>query len=84
MVGEQPLWLCIFMWGAVGLSILGKIANNKRRRWCFIIWIIGDSLWVAYDLYLEVYSQAALMFVYLCLAVWGWYEWGKKGDIREH
>jgi nicotinamide riboside transporter PnuC len=66
------------MWIVTGASIIGTVLNIKKKQVCFIIWLCTNSLWCAYDFYVGSYAQSALFFVYVCLAVWGIWEWKKK------
>lgn len=68
----------LLMWGVALMSVTGTIANIYRRMWCFYLWAVGNLCWVAYDIRLGAYPQAALMFIYFLLSLWGIYEWNKK------
>jgi len=72
------------MWLVTLASIIGTVANVQQKRWCFYVWSATNGLWVAYDIYKTAYPQAALMAVYLGLAVWGVFAWKEKpnGDVR--
>ena len=69
------------MWAVTVASIVGTVANIYKKWWCFIIWGITNMLWVAYDLYIEAYAQAALMAVYFVTCVWGLIAWRKDSDV---
>jgi nicotinamide riboside transporter PnuC len=66
------------MWIVTGLSILGTILNIKKKQICFVIWLITNLLWCAYDISIKNYAQAGLFLVYVGLAIWGIVEWRKK------
>lgn len=63
------------MWLVTGASIVGTVLNIKKKRVCFIIWLITNSLWCAYDLWIGAYAQSALFAVYVGLAIWGIISW---------
>jgi 4-hydroxybenzoate polyprenyltransferase len=65
------------MWLVTLASLIGTVANVRRRRWCFIIWGATNALWTIYDAALGAWPQAALMACYFGLAIWGWVSWGK-------
>jgi len=67
----------LFPWAMTALSLIGVIANIKRRRSCFIIWIFSNCGWCIIDWKAGLHAQAALFFVYFVLAVWGLIEWRK-------
>lgn len=65
------------MWGVTAASLVGTVANIKRLQWCFLIWGFTNTAWMAYDLYIGAYAQAALFFVNVLFSIWGLYAWGK-------
>jgi len=67
------------MWAVTALAIVGVILNIKKRRACFIIWTFTNGAWCLYDYSIGATAQSALFAVYFVLALWGIYEWRKKG-----
>lgn len=67
------------MWIVTAASLVGVVANIKKKTWCFGVWFFTNSIWMIYDLSLGAYAQSALFAVYVALAVWGIYEW-RKGE----
>lgn len=67
----------MFMWAVTAASLIGVVANIKRKRWCFGVWFCTNSLWALYDFTIGAYAQSALFAVYVALAVWGLWEWKK-------
>lgn len=65
-------------WAITILSLTGTVLNVKKNSLCFWLWAVGNTLWLAYDLWLSTYSRAALDLVQLAFAVWGIIEWKKK------
>ena len=65
-------------WIITALSIIGVIANIYKKRWCFGVWIITNSVWMIVDYIHGIYAQSFLFAVYLVLAVWGYIKWGDK------
>jgi nicotinamide riboside transporter PnuC len=63
-------------------SIVGTAANVLKRRWAFGVWICTNSLWCGYDISIRQYPQAALFAVYLGLAIWGLFSWGRDPSLR--
>ena len=62
-------------WTIVVFSIIGTIANIKKQKWCFIVWLFTNGAWLTYSLITRQYSRALLDGIYLCLAVYGLIEW---------
>ncbi len=69
-------------WVLAAVSVVGVVLNIYKVRACFVLWILTNGFWTCYDVYKEVYPQAALFFVYFCLAIFGVVKW-KKGRINE-
>jgi len=62
-------------------SVIGTVANIKKKRWCFYVWFLTNLAWVVVNIMIGLYSAAALFAVYTGLAIWGIISWGKKNDI---
>lgn len=65
------------MWIVTLASLVGVVANIKKRTWCFGVWLVTNSIWAIYDFSLQAYAQSALFTVYVGLAIYGIYEWRK-------
>lgn len=74
MRGDEMAWT----WLITLASILGTIANIYKKRWCFIVWLFTNSIWMAVDFYQGLYAQAFLFAVYAMLAVWGLVQWKEE------
>jgi len=68
----------IFTWLTTILCLIGTLLNVYKLRTCFILWSIGNIAWLAYDLYIGLYSRALLDIVQLAFAIWGFYVWSDK------
>lgn len=62
-------------WLTAILSLTGVVLNIRKRRECFYLWAVSNSIWCCIDLYHGIYAQAALMAVYFGLAIWGIVAW---------
>jgi nicotinamide riboside transporter PnuC len=65
------------MWIVTVSSLVGIILNILKKKVCFVIWLITNTLWCIYDLYIANYPQAILFLIYIFLAIWGIYKWRK-------
>jgi nicotinamide mononucleotide transporter len=65
-------------WLVTIASIIGTIANIYKKRWCFIVWLFTNSIWLMVDFYQGLYAQAFLFAVYVGLAVWGLIQWRRE------
>lgn len=63
-------------------SIIGTIANIFKKRWCFIIWLVTNSLWAVIDFCAGLYAQSFLFVICVILAIWGLWQW-RKGEHKE-
>lgn len=68
----------LWHWPLVALSLIGVVLNVKHDRRCFWCWIPSNATWCVIDFSYGLYSQSALMGVYLCLGIWGLIEWSRK------
>ena len=70
--------IATFTWAITIISLTGTILNVKKNAPCFWLWAFGNTAWLAYDLWLGLYSRAALDVVQLAFAIWGIVAWKKK------
>jgi len=59
------------------VSLIGIILNIKKKKSCFVLWIITNGCWAVYDFKIGAWEQGVLFTVYFLLAIWGIMEWGK-------
>lgn len=71
------MFLIVFSWVVMLVTIVGLFMNIKKNPWSFVILGICNTSWITIDIYLGVYSQAALMGVYLIFCWYGFVEWQK-------
>lgn len=63
------------MWLAVAVSLYGNLLVVWKNQNGFLVWIVTNSAWVLYDLYMGIYSQAVLFLIYNLFAVYGYLSW---------
>ena len=63
-----------YCWIATAICLAGTVINVKRVNWCFLFWIVGEIMWVAFDVRQSLMSRTILDLVGLALAVWGAWE----------
>ena len=73
----------ILIWCNTIVAIIGTYLNAKQKRFGFIIWMLTNAVFVAYNVYIASYAQATLFFVYFGLALFGWINWGKEKSTKE-
>ena len=57
------------------LAVVGVILNNRKYRWCFLLWMASNILSCVIHLSLGPWSLVVRDMVFLCLAVEGWFLW---------
>ena len=73
--------IATFTWAITIISLTGTILNVKKNALCFWLWAFGNTAWLSYDLWLGLYSRAALDVVQLAFAIWGIVAWKKKNPL---
>ena len=63
---------------ATVLAIAGVLANNRRLRWCFIVWFVSNSITLIIHVHVGVWSLVVRDVIFLILAIEGWIRWGRK------
>lgn len=63
---------------AVAMAVVGVMANNRRLRWCFVLWLVSNGLTLAIHVDSAIWSLAARDAIFIALAVEGWFKWGKS------
>lgn len=61
----------MYTWIATAICIAGTVVNIWRSNWCFLLWIVGEVMWAAFDIRQELYSRFALDALGLGLAILG-------------
>ena len=59
-------------------SLFATYLNIKKKRVCFKIWLVTNTLWACYDFYIGAFWQGMLFVTYVGLAVYGIIEWRIK------
>lgn len=62
---------------ATVIAVVGVNLNNRRRRGCFLLWMVSNSLTLAVHVWAGLGAMAGRDIVFLVLAVQGWFLWGR-------
>lgn len=60
------------------LAVIGVLANNRRLRWCFLVFLVSNGLCLAIHAHAAIWSLVVRDAIFLILAVEGWRKWGKQ------
>jgi nicotinamide riboside transporter PnuC len=63
---------------ATFLSCLGNIFIIYKKKFGFIVWTLGNVVWIFVDVKIGLYSQIIMMVFYAILNIWGYIEWNKN------
>lgn len=60
------------------LAVTGCLLNNRRLRWCFLVWFVSNLITAVIHFDVGVWSLLARDLIFMTLAAEGWIRWGKK------
>ena len=61
-------------------SLIATYLNIKKKRVCFKIWLVTNTLWASYDFWIGAFWQGWLFVTYVGLAIYGIWSWRKGKD----
>jgi len=56
----------------------GMILNVKKKKACFVVWLIGNTVWLLIDINSMAVSRIILDIAQQIFNAWGLIEWRKK------
>lgn len=62
------------------LSVVGNWLLMKRKIQNWLFWIVADAIYVPLYLYKDLYFSSVLYFIFLILAIEGYFNWKKEYD----
>lgn len=69
-------------WIGTLLVLIGYWANsNSQHRLAMLTWIVGDVLWITYDIFIENWSHMVLSLVIIGINVYGIYKIIANGKL---
>jgi len=69
---------------ATVIAVLGVLRNNRRRRDCFILWLVSNLLTAGIHMYSGIWSLFARDLIFMVLAMEGLILWGKTCQTAAH
>lgn len=72
------MWIELLGWVSTVLVLFGFILNSSQRLVPAIVaWIIGDTGWIIYDIFITNYSHMFLSFIIITINIYGIYNVSK-------
>ncbi len=65
-------------WLATGIALVGVWLNNRRRRACFALWLVSNTMTFTIHAWAGLWSLAARDGAFFVLAVHGWLLWSGR------
>ncbi len=63
-------------WTATAVALMGVWMNNRRRRACFVLWMVSNALTLGIHAAAGMWPLAARDGAFFLLAIHGWRLWG--------
>lgn len=57
------------------LAVTGVVLNNRRKRACFMFWLVSNAMSMIIHAQTGVWSLAVRDLIFIVLAIEGWYLW---------
>ena len=78
------LLINILGWVGTAMILLGAYLNAKgRSALAMAIWIIGDLIWIVYDVYINNFSHMTLSLIIIIINSYGIHRiWKKKRQVK--
>ena len=68
---------------AVVSAILYLVLVVRENIWCWFFAFISTGIYIYLFHSVSLFSESVLNFYYLLMAIYGWWQWHKKGPERE-
>lgn len=58
----------------------GAYEIGKKHRRAFLLYLVGELLWIAWATMNDVYSLIVASTIFGCLSIWNWYRWRPRPE----
>ena len=65
-------------WVGFLLILFGYYLNAKKSIYCFLLWIIGNSIYFIYGFIIDALPVMAMSIFILIMNIYGYYSWSDK------
>lgn len=59
------------------ICFTGMVLNVKKKKACFVMWLIGNTIWLMIDIHSMAVSRVILDVIQQIFNLWGIIEWRK-------
>ncbi len=66
-------------WIVTAVAVTGVVLNNRRRRACFLVWVVSNALSAAIHATAGMWALTARDLIFLVLSIHGFRCWGGGG-----
>ena len=70
--------MAVIGWTATAVALLGVWLNNRRRRACFALWLISNTMTLGIHAAAGMWPLAARDGAFFIMAIHGWWLWGPR------
>ena len=67
---------------ATALAVSGCLLNNRRVRWCFVLWGVSNLISFAIHAHAGIVSLAVRDIAFTVLAAEGWFRWRTQNHYK--
>ena len=69
-------------WIIFALAIVGVVLNIRKKRACFLFWLVTNGYWAVYNYAAGELAEAATFAVFWVLSIYGFKSWGKPATKK--
>ena len=77
-------WPEITGWIATCVALVGVWLNNRRRRACFAVWLVSNTMTFGIHAVVGMWALAARDAAFFVLAIHGWLLWTRQIGEAAH
>lgn len=75
----------MFEYPAMILGVIGAWLVARKNRWGFMLWIIGNGLWIVFGFINRHWGVVIQFSIFWGLALYGWINWRtENGTSKEN
>jgi len=71
-------------WAAMAIALVGVWLNNRRRRACFVMWLVSNAITFGIHVAAGMWPMAARDGAFFVMAIHGWWLWRVQVGKGDH